>query len=200
MIQRLRWAVDMAEAIGQRDQAEEWRRTADLMSDAFSLYHVVAPNGFLPAHVDDVLGPDDPAAERGFSQAAQAAAAASGFPVQAGLDYAFALPDGSPPQDKALRRHGVAGDVTQAPGPRRNAQPGAGAPNSHAEQGIVQPEQWRRLPAVRTGLIGRLRRIDIAFIQSQVFPAHPVFREGTSVGPCSSGGTRLRGFPGRYLA
>ena len=97
LIQRLKWSVEMAAAAGHREQAAVWSRMAERMSVAFLRDHIVAANGAVPAHVDDVFDPDNPGAPRGFSQAGQAIAAASGFPLKPAIDYAFAAPDGAPP-------------------------------------------------------------------------------------------------------
>ena len=97
LIQRLNWSVEMAEASDHRDQAAEWRETAQKMSAAFRRSHIVPARGAVPAHVDDIYDPDNPAAPRGFSQAGQAMAAASGFALKPAIDYAFPAPDGTPP-------------------------------------------------------------------------------------------------------
>lgn len=97
LIQRLNWSVEMAEASDHRDQAAEWRETAQKMSAAFRRSHIVPASGAIPAHVDDIYDPDNPAAPRGFSQAGQAMAAASGFALKPAIDYAFPAPDGTPP-------------------------------------------------------------------------------------------------------
>jgi hypothetical protein len=97
LIERLRWSAQMAGAIGRRDHANLWRRTADRMAEAFLRHHVVPGNGSVPAHVDDVFDQEGSPAARGFSQSAQAMAAISGFPMREALDYAFTAPDGSPP-------------------------------------------------------------------------------------------------------
>ncbi|HWQ52810.1 MAG TPA: hypothetical protein VN442_03940, partial [Bryobacteraceae bacterium] len=101
LIDRLRWSARMAEAIGRREQGAEWRRTAEKMSAAFLRHHVVPASGALPAHVADVFDQPAAAGPRGFSQAAQAMAAISGFPLPAALDYAFPAPDGTPPEGVA---------------------------------------------------------------------------------------------------
>jgi hypothetical protein len=97
LIQRLNWSVEMAEATDHREQAVEWRAIAQKMRTAFLRDHVVPAQGAVPAHVDDVFDPQDAGALRGFSQAAQAMAAASGFSLKPAIDYAFAAPDGAPP-------------------------------------------------------------------------------------------------------
>jgi hypothetical protein len=96
VIERLRWSAEMADAIGKRTLAAQWRETARKMSQAFVRYHVVPASGGVPAHIGDVFDQEGSTAPRGFSQAAQAMAAVSGFPVRAALDYTFAAPDGSP--------------------------------------------------------------------------------------------------------
>jgi len=99
LLQRLNWSVEMAEAAGFHDQAAAWRAVAQKMRTAFLRDHIVAAQGNVPAHVDDVYDPQNPDAPRGFSQGAQAMAAASGFgfAVKPALDYAFPAPDGTPP-------------------------------------------------------------------------------------------------------
>ena len=97
LIQRLKWSVEMARAAGHQAEAAEWSGIAENMSAAFLRDHIVAASGAVPEHVDDVFDPDDPAASRGFSQAGQAMAAASGYPVKAAIDYVFGAPDGRPP-------------------------------------------------------------------------------------------------------
>jgi hypothetical protein len=97
LIDRLLWSVQMAEAIGRKEDAQRWRDTATHMSKAFLRDHVVPASGVVPAHFDDVFDPENAAAPRGFSQSAQAMAAISGFPMKEALDYAFSAPDGTPP-------------------------------------------------------------------------------------------------------
>ncbi|MGE5647114.1 MAG: alpha-L-rhamnosidase C-terminal domain-containing protein [Acidobacteriota bacterium] len=101
LIERLRWSAEMAEASGHADDAARWRSAADRMAAAFRKFHLVAAAGAAPLHADDRLAPEDPAAPRGFSQAAQVNAALAGLiepaEARAALDYAFAAPDGAPP-------------------------------------------------------------------------------------------------------
>jgi hypothetical protein len=98
LIQRLDWSVEMAEATGHSEQAAEWRALAQRLRAAFLRYHVVPEKDDVPAHVDDVYDPAAPNGPRGFSQAGQAMAAASGFPLKAAIDYAFPAPNGTPPE------------------------------------------------------------------------------------------------------
>jgi hypothetical protein len=100
MIERLRWSAEMAEAIGETEQAAAWRGAGDKMAKAFREYHVVLAEGGIPLHVGDRVNPDDSALERGYSQAGQTVAITSGLLTReeavADLNYAFAEPDGSP--------------------------------------------------------------------------------------------------------
>ncbi|HNW91706.1 MAG TPA: hypothetical protein PKM88_02225, partial [bacterium] len=77
-------------AAGQLDPV--WLRAA------FLRYHIVPEKDDVPAHVDDVYDSASSNAPRGFSQAGQAMAAASGFPLKAAIDYAFPAPNGTPPE------------------------------------------------------------------------------------------------------
>ena len=101
MIERLKWSVEMAEAIGERKKADVWRTVADKMTEAFRKYHIVARNGDVPAHVADIFDPANPAAKRGYSQAGQTIAVTSGLlsrqQAAADINYAFGEPDGRPP-------------------------------------------------------------------------------------------------------
>lgn len=101
IIERLRWTAVMAEAIGQKDQAERWRETADRMEQAFRKYHVAPASGDVPAHVADRFDPANPSWERGYSQAGQTIAITAGLMpkelARLDLDYAFPAPDGTPP-------------------------------------------------------------------------------------------------------
>ena len=100
MIERLRWSVEMAEAVGEKEQADAWRSASDKMADAFRKYHIVPAEGIVPAHVGERADPDDPSLLRGYSQAGQTVAITSGLmtgkEAAANLNYAFAEPDGSP--------------------------------------------------------------------------------------------------------
>ena len=101
IIERLRWSVEMAEAVGERDQATAWRAIGDQMAEAFRKYHIVPKAGSIPAHVGDRLDPKDLALERGYSQAGQTIAVFSGLltlkEAFASVNYAFSEPDGTPP-------------------------------------------------------------------------------------------------------
>lgn len=101
IIERLRWSAELADALGESAQADEWRITADKMTKAFHRFHVVPAKGNIPAHVADVYDPKNPEAPRGYSQAGQTIAITSGLLTHdqavANLDYAFAAPFGSPP-------------------------------------------------------------------------------------------------------
>lgn len=101
IIERLRWSVEMADAIGERDQAAVWRAISDQMTEAFRKYHIVPKVGSVPAHVGDRLDPKNLVIERGYSQAGQTVAVFSGLlnPEEAfaSVDYAFSEPEGSPP-------------------------------------------------------------------------------------------------------
>jgi len=102
MIARLRWSAEMAQAIGQGQQAREWTAAADRMTEAFHRYHMIAAKEGVPAHVGDRLDTSNPALERGFSQAGQVMAVWSGLitgdAARALLDYTFPDPDGTPPK------------------------------------------------------------------------------------------------------
>ena len=124
IIQRLRWSVDMATAVGETQQAADWNATAELMvsrtrkaqatsaSDtclplhpqtaAFRKYLVVTA-GDLPPHVPDVLYVQSGGAvtTSGYSQAGQTIAVSAGLltpkEAQATLQHAFPAPSGAPP-------------------------------------------------------------------------------------------------------
>lgn len=100
MIERLRWSVEMAEAIGEKEQADAWRSVGDKMAGAFRKYHIVPAEGIVPAHVAERADPDDPSLLRGYSQSGQTVAITSGLmtgkEAAANLNYAFGEPDGSP--------------------------------------------------------------------------------------------------------
>ena len=97
LIQRLKWSEEMAAAAGHQAEAAEWSGMAEKLSAAFLRDHIVPASGAVPEHVDDVFDPDDPGTPRGFSQAGQAMAAASGFALKPAIDYVFGAPDGRPP-------------------------------------------------------------------------------------------------------
>ncbi|HUV40307.1 MAG TPA: alpha-L-rhamnosidase C-terminal domain-containing protein [Sedimentisphaerales bacterium] len=100
MIERLRWSVEMAGAIGKRKKAQQWTSVADKMAEAFRKYHIVAATSDVPAHVGDIFDPADPLAKRGYSQAGQTIAVTSGLlgrrQAAADINYAFGEPDGRP--------------------------------------------------------------------------------------------------------
>lgn len=101
LIERLRWSAEMARATGHTAVGERWEQTAGRMAEAFRRYHWVAAGGAAPGHTDDRLDPEQPAAPRGFSQAAQVNMALAGLMPRAAthavLDYVFPAPDGTPP-------------------------------------------------------------------------------------------------------
>ncbi len=101
IIERLRWSAELAEALGERQQAQRWQATAERMNDAFRRHHVVPAAGDVPAHVADRYDPEDAHAERGYSQAGQTVAVTAGLLTpeesRAALAYAFPPPNGSPP-------------------------------------------------------------------------------------------------------
>jgi hypothetical protein len=100
--ERLFWSVEMAEAIGQAQQAQAWREVYARMVNGFRKYHIVPAKGDVPAHVDDRVDPGNPNLERGYSQAGQTMAIITGLLTQeealADLNYAFPAPDGAPPK------------------------------------------------------------------------------------------------------
>ena len=102
IIERLRWAARMAEAIGKVDTARTWRSTADHMADAFREHHVIPATDSVPAHVGDRFDPDDATIDRGFSQAGQTLATTTDLlsrqDATAVLEYAFPPPVGTPPE------------------------------------------------------------------------------------------------------
>lgn len=101
VIDRLRWSVEMARAVGKPDQASRWEATASKMAAAFKQHHVVPTSGTRPALIGDRYDSRNPALERGFSQAGQAMAILAGLlnpdQARAALDYAYSDPDGTPP-------------------------------------------------------------------------------------------------------
>jgi hypothetical protein len=100
MIERLGWSADLADAIGEKVRAAEWRATAGRMAAAFHRFHIVPAQGATPAHVGDRLDTADATIDRGYSQAGQINALLGGVATcaefRANIDYAFAAPDGSP--------------------------------------------------------------------------------------------------------
>ncbi len=101
VIERLRWSVEMAEAIGETQQAAAWKGVCDRMTAAFRKHHLVPGAGKVPLHVADRLDPENPGKERGYSQAGQTIAVTAGLLTReealADLQYAFPPPHGSPP-------------------------------------------------------------------------------------------------------
>ncbi len=101
IIERLRWSADMANAIGQEEQAKIWTVMAERMTEAYRKYHIVPANGEIPAHVADLYDSQKPEAPRGYSQAGQTVAIYTNLLTReealATLNYAFPEPDGSPP-------------------------------------------------------------------------------------------------------
>ncbi len=100
IIQRLTLSIQMANAIGDHDQAEAWKKIHDEMETAFKRDHLVGAADGIPLHVDDVADPANPGVRRGFSQAAQAMAIEGGLLTReqsvADINYTFAAPNGSP--------------------------------------------------------------------------------------------------------
>jgi hypothetical protein len=111
MIERLKWSVQLAEALGEKEQAAQWGKTAQRMTEAFREFHVVKPevkreeggqDARRPIHVADRYAPKDPKKDRGYSQAGQTVAIMSGLLTReeavADLEYAFPPPVGAPPE------------------------------------------------------------------------------------------------------
>jgi hypothetical protein len=100
MIERLGWSADLADAIGEKERAAQWRAMAGKMAAAFHQFHIVPAQGATPAHVGDRLDTTDATIDRGYSQAGQINALLAGVATcaefRANIDYAFAAPDGSP--------------------------------------------------------------------------------------------------------
>jgi len=103
ILERLRWSAEMAQAIGQDEQAEKWIALADKMTEAYRKYHIVPAKGDTPAHIADIYDYQKPDAPRGYSQAGQTVAVYTSLLTReealATLNYAFPNPDGSPPAD-----------------------------------------------------------------------------------------------------
>lgn len=101
IIQRLRWAAQMAQAIGKDETAENWLRKSELMADAFKRFHIVKGKNGVPTHVADRYDPNTENIDRGYSQAGQSIPVFTGLlsPEQAQKDlkYAFTEPNGDPP-------------------------------------------------------------------------------------------------------
>ena len=101
IIERLRWSVAMAKAIGDDQRAGQWESVAQQMARAFRKHHLVPAAKDMPAHVADRFDPDNPDAKRGYSQAGQTIAVYTRLltyeEAARDLDYAFPAPDGSPP-------------------------------------------------------------------------------------------------------
>jgi hypothetical protein len=102
MIERLRWSAEMAAAIGKVEAAQQWNATAEKMAEAFQRVHLVSSAEGIPTHVADRYAPEDPGADRGFSQAGQTVAVMSGLLAKEEalplVDYVFPAPQGSPPE------------------------------------------------------------------------------------------------------
>lgn len=102
IIERLRWSVELAEAMGEKSQAEQWNKTADKMAEAFRKHHIVPAEGKVPAHVADRYAPKNAKRDRSYSQAGQTVAIITGLLTReeavADLNYAFPPPFGTPPQ------------------------------------------------------------------------------------------------------
>jgi hypothetical protein len=189
LIERLRWSAEMARAAGHVDYAERWERVADRMAEAFRRFHLVAASSRAPLHADDRLAPEDASAPRGFSQAAQVNAVLAGLlqPAEARsvLDYAFAVPDGSPPSGvarwnnptfsyrslRALSESGLADRAVAhlveryepyLPGNPRNRT----APELQGPHGGPLPEYW-------------ISREDLALKDGEANPAQPVDETGS---------------------
>ncbi len=101
MIERLRWSAEMAKAAGHAPEAEEWMVVADRMARAFRQFHILPASGNVPPLAGDRLNPENPATERGLSQAGQVNAVLAGLLSRESLDYAFGPPDGRPPAGMA---------------------------------------------------------------------------------------------------
>lgn len=101
VIERLTWSVQLAEAVGDKEHANQWQNTVARMKTAFRKYHLVPASGEIPSHVCDRYTPSDPSAERGFGQASHTISVTAGLltPQEARsiLDYLFPAPDGTPP-------------------------------------------------------------------------------------------------------
>ena len=103
IIERLRWSADMANAIGQEEQAKKWTTMAEGMTKAYRKYHIAPANGGIPAHIADLYDSQKPEAPRGYSQAGQTVAVYANLLTReealVTLNYAFPEPDGSPPAE-----------------------------------------------------------------------------------------------------
>jgi len=100
IIERLRWSVELARAVGEDSQAEAWSDMTGRLVSAFRKHHVVPASGGVPIHVADRCDPSDSGLARGYSQAGQTVAVYSDLLTKdesaANLNYCFAEPDGSP--------------------------------------------------------------------------------------------------------
>jgi len=101
VVERLRASAEMAEAIGESEPARAWRAAAERIAAAFRIHHLVPASEGVPLHVGDRFAPQDPQAERGFSQAGQTVAVYADLltreQARAVLEHAFPAPAGSPP-------------------------------------------------------------------------------------------------------
>ncbi|MBZ2199524.1 alpha-L-rhamnosidase-related protein [Occultella gossypii] len=101
LIDRLRWSVELAGAMGRPERAAEWSSAAESIAEAFRRIHVVRDDARVQALVLDVVDPDEPGRELTPGQAAQVVPVLDGLltPAEADavLDWAFPDPDGSPP-------------------------------------------------------------------------------------------------------
>ncbi|MCC5846284.1 MAG: hypothetical protein JJU05_18705 [Verrucomicrobia bacterium] len=101
IMERLAWSVQMAEEIGEHDQAAFWRKMHGKMKDAFRQYHVVPASDQHPAYVPDRYDPSDPDLQRGFGQATQLIPVFTDLldkdEASALMDYVFTHPAGDPP-------------------------------------------------------------------------------------------------------
>ena len=101
IIQRLRWAAQMAKAIDQDEQAENWLEKSRQMTAAFKKYHIVPEKNGIPTHVADRYDPQNQQIDRGYSQAAQSIPVFTDLishqSAKKDLSYAFTEPNGDPP-------------------------------------------------------------------------------------------------------
>jgi hypothetical protein len=97
IIERLRWSVEMAHAVGEASQAARWLTVAERMTNAFRKYHIVRAMTAPTLYVADRFDPQHPRIERGYSQAGQTVAVYADLltaeEAQSVLKDAFALDD-----------------------------------------------------------------------------------------------------------
>ncbi|AKJ65682.1 alpha-L-rhamnosidase C-terminal domain-containing protein [Kiritimatiella glycovorans] len=102
LIERLGFSMEMAAAIGDRDQQGEWKQLHDRMLEAFHRDHVVPARDGVPAHVASRFETTGEEIDRGFSQSGQTVATTAGLlpreTAEAAVDYAFSEPCGDPPE------------------------------------------------------------------------------------------------------